>query len=249
MPSAVRSRGEGGFGDGLLTLSRFPAVSAGSQAYLHRPTRYFVDGEALARKGWTLARLTTPAGELDVYNTHLTARYSFASFETVRLAQAVELAEAVLSRSAGRPFILLGDLNMLPDYEGASALRDLLGLRDLCLDGGADACGDTAPEGRIDHVWVPASWKGIRIARSLRGSADRTPGGLAYSDHCALEAEVEVPAAAPAAPLVRRLEALDRLDAALRAAARDPKWGETAASALARIPKLRASLGTIETRR
>jgi sphingomyelin phosphodiesterase 2 len=105
-------------GSGLLLLSRFPIEEVGYLPYrLNGRPQDLMRPDYYAGKGVGWARLRTPAGPVDSYNTHLIAEYlEFGPdvYHAHRVAQAFELARFIDSRSAGTPAVLTGDLNTPP---------------------------------------------------------------------------------------------------------------------------------------
>jgi endonuclease/exonuclease/phosphatase family metal-dependent hydrolase len=173
LPYYVRHERDIILGDGLALLSRYPIVETKRLVFSCRPSALrLYQGESVANKGVMFARLETPKGELDVYNTHVVANYGQSSpYRAFRLTQVFELAEFIRATSKDRPFILLGDLNTGPGERAYGVLKDLLGLN--------DACGGSC---RIDHILLP------------RGRA-RTKGGpqfqdTGWSDHPAVAADL-----------------------------------------------------------
>ncbi|KAG1679979.1 hypothetical protein FOA52_007043 [Chlamydomonas sp. UWO 241] len=67
----------GVFGAGLVTISRWPITDGGFHLYSAAGDALAVHcGDWLAAKGFGWARLATPSGPVDVYNTHTHANYS-----------------------------------------------------------------------------------------------------------------------------------------------------------------------------
>src|SRR5438552_2782711 len=58
-------------GAGLATLSRHPILEVERRPFQAQTLNLRLDGEAISLKGVLRTRLDTPAGTLDVYNTHL----------------------------------------------------------------------------------------------------------------------------------------------------------------------------------
>jgi endonuclease/exonuclease/phosphatase family metal-dependent hydrolase len=188
------------FGSGLAILSRWPIVKTEHGAFSSvRPSlRHPFEGEFVPSKGWLLARVATPWGELDAYSAHTLSDYPEARYHLLRMTELFELAEAIEANSAGRPFVVLGDLNSGPGDWEYDAFLDLLGLRDL----GA---------GRIDHVLVPG-------ALSARGR--KVLEAPVYSDHDGWAADLPraVMALRAKPDPKRRAQSLSAVDDALTAA-------------------------------
>ena len=100
-------------GSGLLISSAWPI----REAYFHRytvsgPARRIWEGDFWGGKGVALARIETPAGMLDFYNTHAQAGYGRAEYREVRRIQMEELAAFVnQSKTGTSPAFLVGDMN------------------------------------------------------------------------------------------------------------------------------------------
>ncbi len=205
-------------GTGLAILSRWPIVEMSRTRFTCRPSALRVyDGEPLAEKGAVRARVKTPAGVLDVYDTHLIAQYKIARYRTLRLTQIFELSEFIAETSTATPFVLAGDLNAASGEEEYGILRDLLGLDDACVKDGKDACGATIEEDwsgaqRIDHILVP---KGAKTQAAVVVFPP-LPGGEPLSDHRGVGARIFLGTLKrPAPDAERRLAALGKIDAAL----------------------------------
>ncbi len=180
-------------GTGLTILSRYPILEKHERPFTCRPSALrWMSGESVANKGVLMVRIETPKGPLDVYTAHLTAQYPQAKYTTLRWTQFYELSEMVEEFSAGRPFLIMGDLNTAPDEPGYRLLVDLLGLEDACMQKGKDLCGITvADDGqRIDYIMGPRGPGRFGLARTaLSGSLPGT--SIEYSDHLALEDEID----------------------------------------------------------
>lgn len=157
LPHAARFQRRVAFRTGLTILSRWPIVRTEERAFSAvRPSlRHLAQGEAVAGKGFLFARLATPWGELDAYDAHTLADYRETKYRLLRLTELFELAEGVLELSAGRPFVILGDLNSGHGDREYDLFLDLLGLSDPCAPKGLEACGDPRRSKRIDHALVP----------------------------------------------------------------------------------------------
>lgn len=202
-------------GSGLAILSRWPIVEKRQLTFTCRPSKLRArDGEAFANKGAIMVRLKTPAGLLDVYDTHVIAEYKNARYRALRQTQVFELAEFVVQNSPATPFVLAGDLNASLDDSAYKILRELVGLDDPCEKGGRESCGATVADDwtaakRVDHVLLP---RGSRASAAVAELAP-LPGGEPLSDHKAVAARIS--AVGRLSPDRKaRLSALARLDAA-----------------------------------
>ncbi len=158
LPYAARFPRRLAIRSGLTILSRWPILSKEERTFSAvRPSlRHLAQGEALAGKGFLQARISTPWGELDVYAAHTLAQYPEAEYHLLRMTELFELAEGVRELSAGRPFVILGDLNSGHGEREYDLFLDLLSLSDPCVPHGQEACGDPRRPLRIDHVLLPS---------------------------------------------------------------------------------------------
>jgi len=146
--------------------------------------------DCLAAKGFTFTTLRPAPGiEIDVYNHHADAG-SAARDDAARATQFRQLADFIALRSAGRPVIVAGDMNLAGhdkiDEPVIQAFLTSTGLACVCR---AVSCGD---ERRIDRIMIrdgasvflrPITW---RIASEFVD-----PSGANLSDHKAVHAVVE----------------------------------------------------------
>lgn len=190
LPHAARFGRTISLRSGLTILSRWPIILMEERAFSAvRPSlRHPFKGETLPSKGFLFARVATPWGELDVYAAHNVADYRDVQYHLIRLTELFELAEGVLERSAGRPFVILGDLNAGHGVREYDLFLDLLGLGDLCAPAGREVCGDPRRTRRIDHVLVPA---GRLEGNPRRVLEEVLPGGtMPLSDHSGFAADL-----------------------------------------------------------
>ncbi|MBI2788596.1 MAG: endonuclease/exonuclease/phosphatase family protein [Elusimicrobia bacterium] len=246
LPHAARFHRRLAFRTGLTILSRWPIVRTEERAFtVVRPSlRHLAQGELVAGKGYLFARVGSPWGELDVYAAHTLADYPETRYHLLRLTELFELAEGVLELSAGRPFVILGDLNSGHGDREYDLFLDLLGLSDPCAPAGVEACGDPRRPKRIDHALVPG-----RLAASAARVFDDS-----LSDHYGFA--VELPralmslraqpdpkrrAAALRAVEDETSEAIERLEAEGRRASWVPLYGTFVSARYARqAARLRA---------
>jgi endonuclease/exonuclease/phosphatase family metal-dependent hydrolase len=183
LPYAARFRRRLAIRTGLTILSRWPILMEEERAFSAvRPSlRHLAQGELVAGKGFLLARVASPWGELDVYAAHTLADYPETQYHLLRMTELFELAEGVLELSKGRPFVILGDLNSGHGDREYDLFLDLLGLADPCAPGGTEACGDPRRTKRIDHVLVPAGRLDAKARRVFDAS---------LSDHFAYAADL-----------------------------------------------------------
>lgn len=135
-------------GSGLLISSAWPI----QEVYFHRftasgPARRVWEGDFWGGKGVALARVESPMGMLDIYNTHAQAGYGRAEYREVRRMQMEELAAFMnASRAQTAPAFLVGDMNCkigAVDYE--TAVKNAGLTRAMTMDS------------RIDHIFVAKS--------------------------------------------------------------------------------------------
>ena len=216
-------------GTGLMILSRHPIMEIRERPFSCFPPAAWTvyQGETLSTKGVLMARVRTPSGELDVYDTHLVADYPTLDYSAVRTAQVFELAETIAGLSGGRPHIVLGDLNTGPGDAEYEAARKILGLSDACRTGEMEHCPDHARGTRIDHVLYSPGLKALgrgRLPYDLPPGIGPTP----LSDHPGIWAELGPAASALSVSGQARAGALAEmeafLDRSLKRLYSDRKW-------------------------
>lgn len=192
---------------GLAVTSRFPVVSSATLD---------LGG------GWGVlgARLQAGKTEFDAYSARLRPEDGPADAE--KLGRLFRLAEFVRDRSAGRPFVLLGDLGVASDERSSSVLLDLLEARDLCVSHGDEVCGRTRGQRRVDYALIPYSSRPPReYARAA--FTDPAASGDDASPRFGLRASLDsrFPALKPAVAPPGRAEALDAVSDAVQDARLD----------------------------
>lgn len=210
-------------GSGLVVVSRFPLEDATFAAYSQggRPkTPWHLDWAAA--KGIGKVRIHTPAGPVELADTHLQAGYGTADYQFVQIAQVLEAARALEQRQSGGdevpPLIVAGDLNA-----PAHALPFRLLAARLQLE-------PTDPHAGIDAILTrPGSGTSVATRSVQRVLADpvRLSNGelRPLSDHAGVLVELELTRGEGAAELLTAeapwsevaLEALPLLSAELRA--------------------------------
>lgn len=132
-------------GSGLLISSAWPI----REVFYHRysvsgPPQRIWEGDFWAGKGVALARIETPAGMLDFYNTHAQAGYGRISYREVRRTQMAELAAFMNgTRTQNAPAFLVSDMNCSigdVDYETVAGNAGLTRLM--------------AIDSHIDHIFT-----------------------------------------------------------------------------------------------
>jgi hypothetical protein len=194
---------------GLAVTSRLPLES-------------FVSRDFGGGYGALRARLTAGKSAVDVYSARLEPGDGPAAAR--RLGQLFRLAEFVRAESAGRPFVLLGDLGVDADERDPAMLLDLLEGRDQCVSHGDEVCGRTLGERRVDYAVIPYSSRPPREnARAeftdLIPDEDEEPSSLHFGLRARLDESLLrlKPASAPPG----RDEALATIADALEAEAAD----------------------------
>ncbi|MCQ9131848.1 endonuclease/exonuclease/phosphatase family protein [Streptomyces hilarionis] len=184
---------------GLVMLSRWPISR---YRFVRYPTTGPVRGELLMRKGAQVASVATPAGELAVVNTHLSAnrdddwsptnRYTrIAAGELARLGALITAIDPSL------PVAVMGDLNLPRDSATLTDFLTAAGLSDILAGDGRPTYRPTprwpSPPA-LDHILIRAA-----AGETLTGSADFVfqdkvtlgEGRRAYlSDHYGVQAEL-----------------------------------------------------------
>lgn len=125
------------FGSGLVIISRYPILQTDFWPYVAAGNAIAINhGDFFAGKGIAWARIDSPIGSVDVFNTHLHANYRHTFFTVppkvsvdlagtqvpnddtaaCRIAQIVQLAQTVQQASSGGSgaVVLAGDLNGKP---------------------------------------------------------------------------------------------------------------------------------------
>ncbi len=204
-------------GSGLMTLARHPIVDAAFYRYRlsSRPER-ILEGDFYAGKGIGLARLQTPSGLVDVYNTHVLAQYkpdAQDEYPAHRASNLYEAARFIHAGSARNPAVLCGDLNVRPDQLGYRLVTALAALTDSFRQANPADPGSTyAPDNpyagdtsakRIDYVLVrsgaDAGFEVQSAAMAMNESPPGEAGPPAYSDHYGVRAALRF-TPAPAVP-------------------------------------------------
>jgi len=223
----------GVIGSGLLTLSRYPIIDTDFYRYrLGGTVETIWHGDYIAGKGVGLTRIQTPAGVVDVYNTHAIAQYHPDAMDTYRAHRAAQLYEAtryIGAETTTNPLIFCGDFNVRPDHLGYMVVRTLLGLDDVWAALRPDQPGQTSSYDnpynhirhaeRIDYIFTRGGQGCTLHPRQVEVTLRRIPGThTPYSDHYGVLAHFDVrPAAvAPILPASAIETTLQILAATLR---------------------------------
>lgn len=180
-------------------LSRVPILESESR----------VLDSTLVHAAADFARLDTEIGELDVYCVHLTSSIGrfeyegeFGSWEGERAHQLEQVLAFTAERSAGRPFVVAGDLN------AALGSAELLRFAEAGFGSVGTRGGESLPcticpdntfrdEGtasrRVDHVLISQGLEGSAhriFADPVTLTVDGSPVQSSLSDHYGIEANV-----------------------------------------------------------
>jgi sphingomyelin phosphodiesterase 2 len=124
----------GAVGSGMAIFSRYPIIDADFYRYRLGGTAETIwHGDYLAGKGVGLVRIETPAGVVDVYNTHAIAQYHPDEVDAYRAHRAAQLYEAtryINAETTRNPIIFCGDFNVRSTHLGYEVIKTLLGVTD-----------------------------------------------------------------------------------------------------------------------
>ncbi|KAI9916511.1 hypothetical protein PsorP6_017182 [Peronosclerospora sorghi] len=153
--------GADSFGTGLLVLAKFPISSALYHSFSLSGRPYALhELDFVGNKGVGLLRIDTPAGEIDVYVTHLLANYNAGGkpgpgdfYQSHRTGQSYELTQFIAATNRNDLTIVCGDFNSSPDCLELKVPRQLLCLRDAFTDTNDDEDGLTfaTPDNKYSH--------------------------------------------------------------------------------------------------
>lgn len=184
-------RGEG-MKCGLLIASRYPFRDLGFHPFVLGTTSHVpwhIDWNA--DKGIARVRVQTPIGEVDFADTHMQASYGPGGYLSVRLGQAVEVAEVATTPSDSTPspsrppLILAGDFNTRSDDLPMRVLRARANLVEAGNDQGIDK---VLFRGGAEH-----SLRVVSTERHFTEPVDLGDGVHApLSDHDAIVVDFEV---------------------------------------------------------
>ncbi|DBA04328.1 TPA: hypothetical protein N0F65_002090 [Lagenidium giganteum] len=134
--------GPDSFGTGLLVLSKFPLVNVTYHSFSLSGRPYALhEADFVANKGIGLLRVQTPAGQVDLFVTHLLANYNHLGkpgpgdrYLSHRTSQAYELAQFINATSKSNFAVVCGDFNSPSDCLVLRITRDVCQLRDAFTD-------------------------------------------------------------------------------------------------------------------
>ncbi len=173
-------------GSGLLISSAWPIREAYFLRYsVSGPASRVWEGDFWGGKGVALARVESPAGMLDIYNTHAQAGYGRPEYRIVRQQQMEELATFVnASRTGTAPAFLVGDMNCRIDQEDyETAVNTATLARAMSIDSG------------IDHIFaVQDEQYHFDVRDTIRIWETITEGERTFhlSDHAGFMSEIEI---------------------------------------------------------
>ena len=209
---------------GLFVASRYPIERTEFLEYAqgtHPDIPWHLDW--MAAKGIARVRIQTPAGAVDIANTHLQAGYGSRRYELVQLSQLMEAAD-FLDPVRDAPLVVAGDLNVSCRSLPYRAFARRLELRPTDPGCGIDSVS-VRGGGALDLAVT-------KVQAVLTGPVALPDGSVrTLSDHPGLLVELAlVPADVVAAP------------------AAAPPWLDVAREALGRIYAERAALARAQLR-
>lgn len=134
--------GHDSFGTGLLVLSKFPIASVLYHSFALSGRPYALhEADFVANKGVGLLQLETPAGQIDLYVTHLLANYNALGapgpgdrYLPHRTGQSYELARFIAATSKNELTVVCGDFNSPSDSIELRIPKEIVQLRDAFTD-------------------------------------------------------------------------------------------------------------------
>ena len=198
-----------GVGSGLLVLSIFPIIETQFKQFevRGRADRVYY-GDYIAGKGIGLARIRTPAGIVDVYNTHTIAQYQpdeKDEFRAHRRTQHYEISQFIATHTIDNPVILTGDFNMRPDQPNHQLITTLANLTDCYAllhpnDAGITLASDNPyhandPDQRLDYIFVRDGTSFAVMPKMAEITLQYVPytgKRIAYSDHYGVTVTLEI---------------------------------------------------------
>jgi len=200
------------YGPGAWIVSKYPFEQTEGLTYPVNGTP--LDSDYYAQKGVAYARIKTPFGPLDFFDTHMIARYSNVYdrrgrlveddwSKTDRLLQAEYMARAAALSRGLRSLVAVGDFNSPPVLLEYRLFKALSGLNNVADELPIDRCPaseeDCILEQRIDHIFYRnyAAGQGfflkpVRLELVLNEKVSTSMGQINLSDHNGLLAEFAV---------------------------------------------------------
>jgi len=167
--------------EGLAIFSRYP-IRRGGYTDLSRDPE---DPEDRHQRIVLAAEIATPEGVLVCFNTHLSLS------RPARSRTAREVVEFVTRFAEGRPLVLIGDFNDLPDSEPIAFLRQHFtdAWQELHPLEPGYTWHVSQPQRRIDYIFTAG---GVHILSCELAACQPGPEGVYPSDHCGLVATIEL---------------------------------------------------------
>lgn len=160
-----RAAFKGYMGNGLLILSRYPVVEQKTIFFDHH-TDWF---EYYAHKGALMVQVETPAGYVNVYNTHLGSGNKPNHIQN-RKRQLSDLLSWIGKTSQKQPSLLTGDLNFNPGSEEYGALVDWM--REAFNDDAFDSYTRLHPAENGFTFYVDRSYKSGALRHGINERID-----------------------------------------------------------------------------
>lgn len=174
--------GADSFGTGLLVLSKFPISSALYHSFSLSGRPYALhESDFVANKGVGLLRVETPAGQIDVYVTHLLANYNAGGKRTWRLLPLAPHGPELRAHAVHRghqpeqAHDRVRRLQLVPDCLELKVPRQLLNLRDAFTDTNAeDGLTFASPDNKYSHGEHPMRMDYVmyKIDKQPKGASD-----------------------------------------------------------------------------
>ncbi|ETK82784.1 hypothetical protein F441_12157 [Phytophthora nicotianae CJ01A1] len=175
--------GADSFGTGLLILSKFPISNALYHSFSLSGRPYALhESDFVANKGVGLLRVETPAGQIDVYVTHLLANYNVGGkpgpgdfYRGHRTGQSYELTQFISATNRNSLTIVCGDFNSSPDCLELKIPKQLLSLRDAYTDtNDEDGLTFASPDNKYSHGEHPMRMDYVmyKIDKRPKGQSD-----------------------------------------------------------------------------
>ncbi|OWZ15939.1 Sphingomyelin phosphodiesterase [Phytophthora megakarya] len=175
--------GADSFGTGLLVLSKFPISNALYHSFSLSGRPYALhESDFVANKGVGLLRVETPAGQIDVYVTHLLANYNARGkpgpgdfYQSHRTGQSYELTRFIQATNRNKLTIVCGDFNSSPDCLELKVPKQLLSLRDTYTDtNDEDGLTFASPDNKYSHGEHPMRMDYVmyKINKQPKGQSD-----------------------------------------------------------------------------
>lgn len=191
----------GKLGSGLVILSRYPILEADFHKFRlggRMDTQF--RGDYFVGKGIGFARIETPSGIIDVFNTHPNAQYDpdeHDEYKAHRAGQHYEVTQFIRHHSRHYPIIAVGDYNMLDHQVGYRLMTQYLNMTDCWRNEHPDDAGYTfrstnyynrkksgGVDERLDYVFIRHSESQQMTIKAVERVLTNIPDSeKPYSDH------------------------------------------------------------------